>query len=64
MSVHEEVCSLLKKLERIIKEKPDEVTASGLVEFHVLRAMELAGCTPEKPTVDEVEAFKRGVIVE
>ena len=58
------VCSLLKRLERILKERPEEVPASDQVMFHVRRAMELARCNPKKPVIDELEAFRRGLIIE
>jgi len=59
------VCELLDELEKLLTENVGEITAAGMGLFHVRRAAELVGCSPEEPVIPrEKELFRRGIIIE
>lgn len=59
------ICDLLKSVEKLLREYYSEITGSELVLVHVLRAMELIGCSPGRPVIDEKRLIEeRGVIIE
>ncbi len=59
-------CELLKALEKHLLEHSGRIPAAKMSLVHVRRAMELIGCSPEKPTVEgEKKLFvERKVIIE
>jgi hypothetical protein len=63
---HLKACRLLKELEEHLSEHAKEIPAGDMALFHIRRTMELIMCSPEEPTMGEVEKkFRaRGVIVE
>ncbi|MEM1925243.1 MAG: hypothetical protein QXH44_09255 [Pyrobaculum sp.] len=59
-------CELLKALEKHLIEHYGSIPAAKMSLMYVRRAMELIGCSPEKPTVEEEKKLliERKVVIE
>lgn len=56
-------CELLKSLEKLIIEHEGRIPAGKMALLHVRRAMELIGCSPKNPTIDERKLFEEKKVV-